>query len=53
MPALPASVHYGIGSKDDPSEVVMARAAGRTSLGSGGGGNRTRERFRPTVGIEA
>ncbi len=32
--------------ENDPIEVVMARAAGRTSIGSGGGGNRTRVRGR-------
>jgi hypothetical protein len=30
--------------ENDPIEVGMARTAGRTSIGSGGGGNRTRVR---------
>jgi hypothetical protein len=32
--------------ENEPIEVVMARGAGRTSIGSGGGGNRTRVRGR-------
>jgi hypothetical protein len=40
MPALPASAANGRNCAD-PEEVIMARAAGRTSSRSGEGRNRT------------
>jgi hypothetical protein len=43
MPALPASAPAALVVKGDPIEVVMApRKRSRTSIRSGGGGNRTR-----------
>ncbi len=39
--ALPVAVHRTLSRKDDPIEVVMVRAAGRTSIGSGAYRDRT------------
>jgi hypothetical protein len=53
MPAWPASARSGWPVEEESTEVIMLRRQPqRTSVDDGGNGNRTRERFRSTVGIE-